>query len=417
MKIAYIHDENKLRTGADHITELIVKKLREHNVFVKNVYPKTRLIEYSHSIQLKGVSNILFFYSLLEQKDEILKYDLIQGTTFTPITFLSFDIPVVTYFGSTSDGILFATPKTKHLKKSLRDILNQLKTDKVISRLDIKSVKPLQDISDIQNFAASKSTRVIAASKIVKNNLVKYGKIHPNKIVVIHNAIEDYWFKKPIAKLGEPKLIFLGRIGADVFTWKTKGFDRLIKIYQLFPKMQKISLLMTRNNKIDLWMNKSISNHKLFLNVSKKQIPDILHLERGSICLLTSRYEGFSLSLVEAMSQGIIPISYSVGIAPEIIVNGKNGYLVSSIKEAKARIKEILKSDKLRTDLSYNAYKTSTKFRADILAKKLVILYEGITGKKVKKLSSKKRTQIGERLINNKINKTQINSNFELARD
>ena len=91
MRIAYIHDENKIHTGADHITELIIKKLRENHIFVKNVYPKTRLIDYSYSIELKGVSNILFFYSLLEQKDEILKYDLIQGTTFTPITFLSFN--------------------------------------------------------------------------------------------------------------------------------------------------------------------------------------------------------------------------------------------------------------------------------------------------------------------------------------
>ena len=383
MKIAYIHDENKIRTGADHITELIVKKLREHNVYVKNVYPKTRLIEYSYNIRLKGVSNILFFYSLLEQKDEILKYDLIQGTTFTPITFLSFDIPVVTYFGSTSDGILYATPKTNKLKKKLRDVLYKLREDKVISKLDIKSVKPLVDISDIQNFAASKSTRVIAASKIVKRDLVKYGKIHPNKIAVIHNAIEDYWFEKPIAKLSKPKLIFLGRIALDVFTWKTKGLDRLIKIYQAFPNLPKLSMIMTRNKKIGPWLNKKIAKHALHLNILKKEIPSILHKERGSIVLLTSRYEGFSLSLIEAMSQGLIPISYPVGIAPEIIVNGKNGYLINSTKEAKKRIRQILKNNKLREEMSYEAHKSTKKFRADILARKLVSLYESITGKKV----------------------------------
>ncbi|MBI2051735.1 glycosyltransferase family 4 protein [Candidatus Roizmanbacteria bacterium] len=394
MRIAYIHDENKIQTGADHITELIVRKLREHNVFVKNVYPKTRLIDYSHNIQLKGVSNILFFYSLLEQKDEILKYDLIQGTTFTPITFLSFDIPVVTYFGSTTAGILQATPKTKELKKDLRDIMYKLKEDRVISEVDVKSNKPLRDISDIQDFAASKSTRVIVASKIVKNNLVKYGKIHPNKIAVIHNAIEDYWFEKPIAKLAKPKLIFLGRVGGDVFTWKTKGVDRLIRIYQLFPNQQKISLIMTTNKKIGSWLNKKIPKHKLFLNFPKKQIPNILKPERGGIFLLTSRYEGFSLSLIEAMSQGLIPVTFPVGVAPEIIVNGKNGYLVNSTQEARKRINEILRSEQLRTDLSFAAYKTALQFRADILAKKLVSLYEKITGKTVRRLPQRARVQL-----------------------
>ncbi|MEX1052536.1 MAG: glycosyltransferase family 4 protein [Patescibacteria group bacterium] len=395
MKIAYIHDENKIRTGADHITELIIKKLRENNVFVKNVYPTTRLIDYSHNIELKGVSNILFFYSLLEQKDEILKYDLIQGTTFTPITFLSFKIPVVTYFGSTSDGILTATPKTKYLNIASRNIFSKLKQDKVISMLDIKSVKPIKDISDIQNFAVSKSTRVIAASKIVKQDIVKYGKIHPNKVVVIHNAIEDYWFDKPIAKLSKPKLIFLGRIGEGIFTWKTKGLDRLIRIYQAFPKAHKISILMTKSKKIGPWLNENIPNHQLLINTIKKEIPNVLHSSKGSICLLTSRYEGFSLSLIEAMSQGLIPIAFPVGIAPEIITNGKNGYLVSNIKEAKVRIKQILKNERLREDLSSAAYKSSLKFRADTLAKKLVSLYEKITGKTVdRKIENEKASVV-----------------------
>lgn len=386
MRIAYIHDENKIETGSDHISELIVRKLREHNVIVKNVYPTTRLIDYSHNIKLKGVSNILFFYSLLEQKDEILKYDLIQGTTFTPITFLSFDIPVVTYFGSTTVGILLATPKTKRLKKDLREILYKLKQDRVISEVDLKSEKPLRDISDIQDFAASKSTKVIVASKIIKDNLVKYGKIHPNKITVIHNSIEDYWFEKPLATLNKPKLIFLGRIGGDVFTWKTKGLDRLISIYQSFPDLPKISIMMTTNKKIGPWLNKQISKHKIFWNFPKVQIPKVLHPERGSIFLLTSRYEGFSLSLIEAMSQGLIPIAFPVGVASEIIVNGKNGFLVNSHQEAKVRIKEILKSDQMRDDLSRAAYQTSLRFKADILARKLVSLYEKITGKVVRKV-------------------------------
>lgn len=380
MKIAYIHDDKRIHTGAHHINELIINKLKEFDVYVKNVYPKTRLID-SKNHNLKGVSNILFFYSLLEQKKEILKYDLIQGTTFTPITYLPFDIPVITHFGSTTMGILLSTPKTNHLKSKFQNIFNQLKKDNVLKSLNLKSRKSLWDISDIQFFVASKSTKVIAASKKVKDELVKYGKVAKNNIVVLHNAIEDYWFESSLAPLDKVRLVFLGRIGNSAFTFKIKGLDRLIYIYNKFPDLNKVSIALTPNLKIENWINKNVPNHMSKFNLTRDKIHEIIHSYRGNISLLTSRYEGFSLSLIETMSQGLIPIAFPVGIAPEIIVNGKNGYLVNTTQEAVLRINEILKDSELRKKLSVGAYKTSLQFKADILARKLVTLYKTILKK------------------------------------
>ena len=380
MKIAYIHDDKKIYTGAHHINELIINKLKEHNVFVKNVYPKTRLID-SKNHNLKGVSNILFFYSLLEQQKEILKYDLIQGTTFTPITFLPFNIPVITHFGSTTVGLLLSTPKTNRLNKKFQNIYEQLRQDNVVNTLNLKSRKALGDISDIQFFVASKSTRVIAASKKVKEELVKYGSIDKNNIVVIHNAIEDYWFDKPFAPISDLKIVFLGRIGNNAFTWKIKGLDKLIYIYKKFPNLNKIIIALTQNLKMESWLNKNIPNTTTKFNLPKEKIHDLVHQYCGSISLLTSRYEGFSLSLIETMSQGLIPIAFPVGIAPEIIVNGKNGYLVNTTQEAVLRINEIINDNELRKKLSIEAHKTSLQFKADILAKKLVALYKTVLNK------------------------------------
>jgi len=100
MKIAFIHNDKKLGTGAHYINELMAIKLRERGVEVKNFYPRTSLID--PPIHLKGFSNILFFYSLLEKKNEIMRFNLIQGTTYTPLPFLAFNIPVVSHFGSTT---------------------------------------------------------------------------------------------------------------------------------------------------------------------------------------------------------------------------------------------------------------------------------------------------------------------------
>ncbi|MFZ2072467.1 MAG: hypothetical protein WAV10_02195, partial [Minisyncoccia bacterium] len=82
MKIAFIHNQKKIGTGAHYINDLMALKLRQHKIETKNFYPKTELIDSpSH---LKGLANILFFYSLLDHKKEILKYSIIQGTTYTP---------------------------------------------------------------------------------------------------------------------------------------------------------------------------------------------------------------------------------------------------------------------------------------------------------------------------------------------
>ncbi len=52
-------------------------------------------------------------------------------------------------------------------------------------------------------------------------------------------------------------------------------------------------------------------------------------MARASFLLMTSKREGFGLVLVEAMSQGCVPIAYDIAYGPsEIITDGVNGFLV-----------------------------------------------------------------------------------------
>src|SRR3989338_8623687 len=191
MKIAFIHNDKKVGTGAHFINDLMVRRLREAGVRVKNFYPKNPLLD--TPLHLKGISNVLFFYSLLERKDEILKYDLIQGTTYTPLAFLPFSIPVVSHFGSTSWGFLRAVPLAKDLESSLRKIWLVLKKAGVIHELNVRSRRPLRDVAEIEELVAVRADAVIAASEIVRKDLLAVGVV-PEKIYVVPNAIEDYWF-------------------------------------------------------------------------------------------------------------------------------------------------------------------------------------------------------------------------------
>lgn len=373
MKVAFIHNDKKIGTGAHHINELMSSKMKERGVQVKNFYPRTSLTEPpSH---LKGLANILFFYSLLEHKQQVLKYALVQGTTYSPLPFLAFDIPVVSHFGSTTKGFLDATPLAVNMEKDVQKIWYQLRKEGVLSEVNIRTRRPMRDIAEIEHYVAARADAVIATSEKVREELVASG-VDAEKVSVIHNAIEDYWFEKPLSDtLADPQIVFLGRLGRDAFTLKLKGLDRLIHLYTRFKSVPKTAIYMSTHPKLKDWMRDNFGNYQSFVNMRKDLIPNVLRSLRGSILFLPSRYEGFSLSLIEGMSQGLIPIAYPVGVAPEIIRDGENGYIVHSQREAIARVEEILSNEDARRHMSALAHATALEFTGDLLAAKLETFY------------------------------------------
>ena len=378
MKIAFIHSDKKIGTGAHFINDLIACKLREKGTEVNNIYKQFLLTD--TQIHFKGINNILFFYSLLEKREEILRHDIIQGTTYTPLAFLRFSKPVVSHFGSTTIGFLKAVPKTNHLENGCSDVFIRLKQSGVIRELNIKTRRPLNDIASIEQYAALRADSIITTSEIVKKDLISVG-VAAEKIEVIYNAIEDYWFEASNNNSkSEPTLVFLGRIGEDPFTLKLKGVDRLIWLFERFPEVKKFSVVMSRNKKLVQWMKNNIPNHSIVANAVKDSIPPLLNKYAGGIALLTSRYEGFSLSLIEVMSQGLVPISFSVGVAPEIIRNGENGFIVHTIEEAEEKIKLLLNDTALRHRLALAARETAKQFRSDTMIEKTLALYRKILG-------------------------------------
>jgi glycosyltransferase involved in cell wall biosynthesis len=375
LTVALIHQEKKLRTGAHFINELMSQELQKRGVRIRHFYPRTTLVDAPR--HLKGLNNILFFHSLLEHRKEILKCDLVQGTTYTPLALLTFGIPVVSHFGSTTDGFLKAVPQTYDLSLAQRKLWAELRRDGVIDTLNIPTRRPLRDIAEIEHYVASQASAVIATSELVARELRAAG-VPGNRIHVIHNAIEDFWFEKPPVPAKRPSLVYLGRLGDDPFTLKLKGFDRLVACWRSFPSVPKRTFCISTNEALTEWMSREIPVHDVQANVLKDRVCAELGRECGSILLMPSRYEGFGLSLVEGMSQGLIPITTPVGVAPEIIQDGKNGYLVRDEKAMIAVARKLLSDARLRARLSVGALRTAHAFRASTLADRLIGTYKDV---------------------------------------
>jgi glycosyltransferase involved in cell wall biosynthesis len=79
---------------------------------------------------------------------------------------------------------------------------------------------------------------------------------------------------------------------------------------------------------------------------------------RAALSMLTSRFEGFGLVLLESLSHGCPVVSYDVKYGPsDIIANGVNGYLVEpgDTHELATRVVQVLQDERLRRRLSERA--------------------------------------------------------------
>ncbi|QNQ83983.1 glycosyltransferase [Lactobacillus sp. PV037] len=92
-------------------------------------------------------------------------------------------------------------------------------------------------------------------------------------------------------------------------------------------------------------------------------IPEIE--DKAQVFGLTSRMEGFNLAIMEAISHGVVGITYDVNYGPnDIVQDKKNGYIVDfgDYKALADRMIKVFKDKKLMQQLSDGAYESSERY-------------------------------------------------------
>jgi glycosyltransferase involved in cell wall biosynthesis len=122
--------------------------------------------------------------------------------------------------------------------------------------------------------------------------------------------------------------------------------------------------------------------HKIEFLGARSDIEELL--ERANLFVLSSKFEGLPISIIEAMSKGLPILASSVGGIPELVLHGVNGYLFEpgNHEVLASYINELsLDKNKIRSFGAASFERYSAEFSAESMTRKVIDAYFSIVNK------------------------------------
>ena len=296
--------------------------------------------------------------------------------------------------------------KQRVFKKKLTATLMELRPDITVSllRREINFITSIKDgskkIGEIhinkdhyRNFEGENTNFIKKIfSKWWMNSLIRKLK-NLDKFIVLTKTDKNSWeeiknvsiipnplayFPQETSSLDNKQVIAVGRYSYE------KGFEMLIESWGQVHKKHsdwilKIYGIDIIKNFSPLVQAKELGNSIILMDST----PQIYRAyQESSIYACSSRFEGFGMTLIEAMSCGVPCISFDCPHGPRnIITDGKNGYLVepNNIEALAERICHLIENEELRKEMGKEARKRAEDFTEEKIMKQWIDLFENIS--------------------------------------
>jgi len=226
----------------------------------------------------------------------------------------------------------------------------------------------------IEKFIGYITSKIITVSNYDKNLALEYNIASEEKIIAIQNGMNDIekeFFANP--KKDIPTIIMIARF--------QQPKDHIILIEAL-NKLKKLDWNLQfvgedgglMKDAKDLVKKYNLESRITFLG-NRNDIKELL--SNSQIFVLTSFWEGFPLTILEAMRANLPVIASNVGGVSEAVINNKTGFVVNGFEELVTSLEKLIKSPELRNDFGEEGRKQFTeKFTFDIMYKKTINEYK-----------------------------------------
>jgi glycosyltransferase involved in cell wall biosynthesis len=220
-----------------------------------------------------------------------------------------------------------------------------------------------------------KVDKVVSVSNFIKQKIED--EFQFNSVVVIPNAV-DIQQASITKKLPFDYCIAVGRLVA------LKQFDKLIESYSksnLPNKNIHLVILGTgeEQSKLEQLVTNLQMNDFVHLLGFKEDVFD--YISNAKFLVLSSKYEGFPMTILEALSLGTPVVSFDCESGPnEMIVNNQNGILVENqnFNELTHKMNIFVEDEILYQNCKKNAVSSVAKFQSNVIVKQwLQILNNG----------------------------------------
>lgn len=161
------------------------------------------------------------------------------------------------------------------------------------------------------------------------------------------------------------KIISVGRLDEQ------KGYDILIRVWaNVISKISDWEVHIYGEGPMRAYLEKKICDYGLtesfILKGTNAMLSDVYRNYSFFVC--PSRYEGFSISILEAISNKLPVISFNCPHGPaDLVKHNSSGFLIEDFDEFvfSEHIKKIVLDDSLRSSMSDSSYKHSLLFTQD----------------------------------------------------
>jgi glycosyltransferase involved in cell wall biosynthesis len=189
-----------------------------------------------------------------------------------------------------------------------------------------------------EKFLSHFTDRIVCVSEDVKKSMIENQGISPERLIVIYNGVDtEKFYPDPAIKRTGRKALGIKEnvpvIGIVARLTPVKDHVTLLKAFKIILKKYPEALLLIvgdgelREGLIRQSVEMKIKKNVLFLG-ERYDIPELLNVM--DIFVLSSISEGHNISLIEAMSTGLPTVVTNVGGNKEVVLDGVNGYLVST---------------------------------------------------------------------------------------